>query len=152
MLAVATGFVQYPGPKENVIPELAFFPRAGLVAHSYKLSLSNAFGFDGFTDTFSAGYDLDGIRAAAFFSRRADSKQAQVLAERYYKFLIENGAADRSAIAKDVKGRAVEFYGDTEIVFTVGPFVAGVRGVKNEATAKQLATKLYEQLAKVKEK
>lgn len=149
MLAVANGFMQKVGPDDNLIPELQLFPRANLISQSYKLHLSNAFGFDGFTDTFSAGYRFGDATASAFISRRPDSEKARKLAGEYYKFLIENGATDKSTIAKGVNGKAAEFYGAIEVVFTVGPFVAGVHGAQNEASAKQLAAQLYEKLVRI---
>jgi hypothetical protein len=148
MLTIANGFMQKVGPDDNLIPELQLFPQANLIAQSYKLHLSNAFGFDGFTDTFSAGYRFGDATASAFISRRPDSEKARRLAGDYYKFLIENGATDKSAIATDVNGKAAEFYGVIEVVFTAGPFVAGVHGAENEASAKQLASQLYEKLSR----
>ena len=149
MFAVANGFMQKAGPDDNLIPELRLFPQANLVAQSYKLHLSNAFGFDGLTDTFTAGYKFGDATATAFLSRRPDSEKAGRLAGDYYKFLIENGATDKSTVAKDVNGKAAEFYGAIEVAFTVGPFVAGVHGAQNEASAKQLAAQLYEKLVRI---
>jgi hypothetical protein len=151
MLAIADDFTQKVKSGENVMSELQLFPRAGLITHSYKLNLSNAFGFDGFTDTFSAGYRFGDGMATVFLSRRPDSKQARKLAGEYYKFLIENGATDKSAIAKNVRGKAAEFYGAIEVVFAVGPFVAGVHGAENEDSARQLAVQLYKKLVEIKE-
>jgi len=151
MLTVANAFMQKVKPEDNIIPELQLFPQANLIAHSYKLNSSNAFGFDGFTDTFSAGYRFGDGTATAFISRRSDSKQARKLAGEYYKFLIENGATDKPAIARNINGKAVEFYGAIEVAFAVGPFVAGVHDAENEDSAKQLTVQLYEKLVRIKE-
>ncbi len=152
MLAVADSLMQEVKPDENVIHELQLFPEENLIAQSYKLYLSDAFGFDGLTDTFSAKYRFGDVTATAFLSRRSDSNQARKLAEEYYKFLLENGATDRSTIAQYVAGKAADFYGTIEVVFTIGPFVAGVHGAENEASAKQLAAQLYDKLVRIEKK
>lgn len=144
--------------KDVKIPELALFPEENLVLGSIRLYLANAFGFEGLTDTFAAQYSLDNevIRdpkrkkmrlgtLTAFFSRRSTSKDAQVTAESYCNFLIENGAVAKmtgNEALKNVQGKVLDFYGTTEIVFAIGPFVAGIHEAEDQRSAEKLAEML----------
>jgi len=140
--------------KDEQITELTFFPQEGLVAGSNRLYLASAFGFKDLTDIFTAGYKLRGETITAFIGRRLDANDAQKLAESYYRFLIENGGAAKpttNVSLKNWQGRVVDFYGTTEIVFTVGPFVAGIHEADNRQAAEELAAALGHKLSKVAE-
>jgi hypothetical protein len=122
------------------IPELAFFPKEDLVPDSFKLYLVNAFGLDKLTNIFTARYKVGNETITAFIGKRADSKEADATAESYRKFLIENGAVIKNTDNKTLVGKVMDSYGTTEIVFTVGPFVAGI----HEAESQQMAEILVE--------
>lgn len=131
------------------IAELSLFPRENLVPGSFKLYLESAFGFERLTDTFAARYNIDGQTITAFFTRRSDSQQAQQMAKSYYKFLLDNGGKAKQTAKKSIKGlqgKVVDFYGATEIVFAIGPFVAGVHEAENQQSAETLAEMLVKAL------
>jgi len=121
------------------IPELSLFPQENLVPGSAKLYLANAFGFEGLFDTFTAQYKIDGETIMAFLSKRAGITEAKTIAGDYRKFLIENGAIPKKAIDQSLEGKTFDFYGTTEIVFSVGPFVAGIHEAENQQTAEKAA-------------
>jgi hypothetical protein len=132
------------------IAELAFFPQENLVPDSFKLYVVNAFGFEKLTNTFTAKYRIDNETVTAFISKRADSKEAEAMAESYRNFLIENGAVIKNTDNKTLVGKVMDSYGTTEIVFTVGPFVAGVHETENQQAAEKIAEILINKLDSLK--
>jgi len=138
------------GGKVTEIPELALFPQENIVAGSAKLYLSDVFGFDGFRDTFVCQYKAGEEFVTAFLSKRPNSQEARNIADSYYKFLIENGGkakptSDERLAA--VEGKVLDFYGVTEIIFAIGPYIAGVHEAKNQQSAEKLAAQLIGKLS-----
>jgi hypothetical protein len=145
-------------PNAN-IAELAFFPKENLVADSFKLYLASAFGCEKLNNIFTARYKSGEETVTAFISKRADSKEAEAIAESYGNFLIENGAVPRPALGgagiknttnKNFVGKVMDFYGKTEIVFTVGPFVAGIHEAESQQSAEKIAEILINKLNTLK--
>ncbi len=128
------------------IAELSLFLDENAVLGSTKLYLADAFGFDGLTDIFVRQYKLDDETISAFLSKRPDSRNAEVIAGSYRKFLIENGAVTRKAINKALEGKVLDFYDTTEIVLSTGPFVVGIHEAENQRSAEELAVKLIDKL------
>ena len=131
---------------DSGITEFAMFPQENLVAGSIKLYLVNAFGFERLTNTFTAKYRFGNETVTAFMSKRADSRDAEAIAESYRNFLIENGAVIKSTTNKALVGKVMDSYGATEIVFTTGPFVAGIHEAENQQAAEKLAEILINRL------
>ncbi len=135
--------------KDAEIAELQLFPQGNIVAGSFKLHSASAFGFEGLTSTFTARYMFGGNSLTAFLSRRRDAQEAQLVAESYYKFLIKNGGVDKPPLNKNIEAKVVEFYGTTEIVFTTGPFLAGIHEAESQQPAEELAAKLINKLSEI---
>jgi len=135
--------------KDTEIAELLLFPQENIVSDSFKLHSASAFGFEGLTSTFTARYMFGGSSITAFLSRRQNAQEAQLVAESYYKFLIKNGGVDKPLISKDIEAKAIEFYGTTEIIFTTGPFLAGIHEAESQQTAEKLAEILIKRLKEV---
>ena len=132
------------------IPELALFPQENIVAGGAKLYLSNAFGFDGLSDTFVCQYRLGEEFITAFLSKCSSRQDAQKVAESYYNFLIENGAKDKLASEKNlaaIKSRVLDFYDTTEIIFVIGPYVAGIHEAKDQQLAEKISIQLINKLS-----
>jgi hypothetical protein len=135
--------------EEARIPELDLFPTDNLVSGSFKLSLKDTFGFADLTDTFTCRYELNGQSVTAFISARSDPKNAQKIAVSYSDFLIENDAKPKSTpneTIKKVAARVFDFYDTTEIVFFLGPFVAGVHEAEDQKAAEEVAAMLINRL------
>lgn len=132
--------------KDTEIAELQLFPQENIVPDSFKLHSAGAFGFEGLTDTFTARYMFGDNSLTAFLSRRRDAQEAQLVAESYYEFLIQNGGVDKPPLNKNIEAKVVEFYGTTEIVFTTGPFLAGIHEAASQQLAEELAAKLINKL------
>ena len=134
---------------DTEIAELALFPREDLVRESIKLYPANAFGFEGLTNTFSAQYKFGSDTITTFLSRRSGPQDAQTVAESYYNFLIDNGGAAKQPANKILRGKIVDFYDTTEIVFAIGSFVGGVHEAENQQAAEKLAEILINKLNEV---
>jgi len=134
---------------DTEIAELALFPQEDLVWESIKLYPANAFGFEGLTDTFSAQYKLGSDTITAFLSSRTDPQEAQLIAKSYYNFLIDNSGAAKQPDNKILRGKIVDFYDTTEIVFAIGSFVSGVHEAENQQAAEKLAEILINKLNEV---
>jgi len=131
---------------ETDIPELNLFPRGNLIAESVKLYLKSAFGFEGLADTFTAEYKIDNQTLTAFFSKCPDKKAARQIAEDYCNFLVSNGGTKKSAANKIPDCRIIDLSGSIEIVFTTGPFAAGIHEAENRQTAEKLAEIFFDKL------
>jgi hypothetical protein len=141
-----------PSNEDDKIIELGYFPAEGTVAGSWKLQLDNAFGFDGLTDTYSAQYKTGDKTVSIFFSRRKNADEAKAVAKNYYDFLITNGAKASSIDSESLKSAGasvLDFYGNTEIVFSAGVFVGGVHEADNKEAAEKAAEVLIDRLKKV---
>ena len=132
---------------DTAIPEIEHLPKDNLVPGSIKLYLASAFGFEGLTDIFAAGYELNGETITAFLSKRSGPKDAEAVAESYRSFLIENGATASKATNKILEGKVLDFYDTTEIVLSTGPFVVGIHEAENQQSAENLAVMLVNKLS-----
>jgi len=135
-----------PVDKYTEIPELTLFPQENLVTDSPKLYLASAFGFEKFTDIFTAQYKLGDETITAFFGKRPDSKDAQLAAKSYYNFLLENGGELKPAINKILEGKVIDFYDTTEIVSSAGPFVYGIHEAESQQSAEKIAITMLNKL------
>ena len=106
--------------------------------------------FEGFTDIFTAQYKLSDETITAFFSKRSDSRDAQLVAKSYYNFLLENGGELKPVTNKSLEGKVVDFYDTTEIVSAAGSFVVGIHEAENQQYAEKLATILINKLSQAK--
>ena len=140
-----------PFDTDSQIPELAIFPKENLVPGGIKLYLASTFGCEGLTNTFSARYMLEDNEVVAFLSKKANSSEAQAVAQTYYKFLIDNGGEDKNAKDQSLQAKALDFYGTTEIVFATGQFVGGIHEAENQQSAEQLAKTLLNKLKEIAE-
>ena len=134
------------------ITELELFGAEALIAGSEKLYLRGAFGSEELTDTFTAQYKIDGEAVTVFLSKRSNEQEAMNLADSYYKFLIDNGAKDKESGWPVDNGRVVDFYDLTEIVFSTGPYTAGVHQAENTQAAVKAAVMLNAQLESLDKK
>ena len=138
---------------DTEISELSLFPQENLVAGSPKLYLASAFGFEGFTDIFTAQYKFGDETITAFFSKKDTDAEATKAFESYHKFLIENGAEIKAATNEALNtfgAKVFDFYDTTEIVSATGPFVAGIHEAENQQSAEKLAAILINKLNEAK--
>ena len=149
VLTVAENIAKLPDEQEESLVELKFFPESGLVADSFKLHLTSAFGFEGLGNTFTAKYSLGKETVTAFVSQQQSLKEANQVAADYYQFMLDNGAVITSAVNDSLAGKVLDFYDATEIILASGPFVLGVHEAYDRLSAQKVAIMLKEKVMEV---
>ncbi len=129
------------------IDELELFPSEGLLADSVALLARNVFGIAELRDVFSARYDVNGQTVTAFLARRADAAAAAEDARAFHAFFIANGAEPVETDLAIASLRAATIFDTYEMVFTAGPFVAGVHECPDRPTAEQIIGRLHATLS-----
>lgn len=119
--------------------------------NSIKLITSDGFGFDRLDHVYTANYIVNGAYMTAFISERDSSEAAADLAEGYGGFLSAFGGNNI-----DIKGivtgskvnniHAVEIMDTIEIIFSVGPYFAGVREAEDPEKSKILVRAIQSKL------
>jgi len=154
MRAMARQFVAANPPGAMQIPELKLFPPENLEADSQGLQVADAFGFDGFTNVFTAKYSLpDGATNAdvlAFLEMTRTSATAMALRDVYRSFLLANGGKEIETGDAALLGKPINFMDSIEIVFTEDNIVAGVHAAPDAASAAKVARLLADGLRKGK--
>jgi len=130
---------ELPDQRQFSFPQQLITAGDNLIPGSIKFYTGNALGFDGFDNTFTAVYNIDGSNVTIFLSERPDEKNAEQLTEGYCKFLINTGAEEKSADISIDKAKLLDFYGTIELVFNNGPVVAGIHEAGDINTAVKLA-------------
>ncbi len=140
--------------KAEHIAELSLLPPEHIIPGSGKLYLAGAFGFDRLTDIIACRYRLGDETVTAFVGRRTNAQAAGETAKSYADFLVENGAEIKPVVDEKLKAagaRLLDFYGTAEIVFSAGPFLAGIHEAENRQVAEQLAVTLLDRLSEAAE-
>ena len=154
MRAMARQFVAANPPGATRIPELKLFPPENLEAGSQGLQMADAFGFDRFTNVFTAKYRLpDGatnVEVLAFLEMEKTSADAAALRDAYRSFLLANGGKETESQDAGSTGKPIEFMGNIEIVFSEDNAVAGVHAVPDAASAAKVARLLADGMRKGK--
>jgi hypothetical protein len=139
-----------PGSSE-VFDELLLFPEPYLNRASISLISTDAFGFEGLDNVFTASYEVNHIGAMLFLSRRESASEAAALASAYYAFLLENGGkAVESEAFNGQNARLVEILDAFELIVSKGPILAGVREAPDRMTAERLGRLLIDRLAETR--
>jgi hypothetical protein len=143
-----------PVEQDAQIAELSIFAAENIIPDSFKLYISDTFGFAGLTNTFAGRYEIDGQIVTAFFSRRDNAQEARHIAQSYYSFLLESGCTDKATnnqTLKNLGAEVIDSYGTTEIIFVTARFVAGVHEADNQQAAEKLAEALALKLSDIAE-
>jgi len=143
---MAETFIHNTPVETTVINETELFPKQKLVENSIALISSNAFGYDGFNQIYTAEYEVDDHRLMAYLSHRKTPVEAKELVSAYTKFLLAYGGKNIE-IQMPIKGaRLIEILDAYEIVFPHGSYLAGIREATTIDEAKTLATRLYHRI------
>jgi hypothetical protein len=127
-----------------------FFPENGLDAESVRRIPADAFGFEKLDNVYTALYRVDGIGLTAFVSRRTDAEAARDLTAAYRAFLLEFDAEIlETGLPATEHIVACSVMGWTEVLFSQGPYFAGVHQATDEKKALDLAIYLNEYLKKL---
>jgi hypothetical protein len=128
--------------------ERDLFPSTGLEQNSIVLIPDNAFGYEGFDRVYIAGYKINGADLTAFISRRKTPQQAEKLASAYQRFLLAFGGEKQASNPLIANASVVMILDTYEIIFSQGPYIAGVREAADTAQAIGLAVTLKKNLEK----
>ena len=146
MELLASAFVDQVKVAQESITEDQLFPAEGLVADSIARIPANAFGHERLDKLFAAQYEIEGFEITAYFSRRDSDAEAVELAGAYGAFLTRFGGENQS-VEMPIENAAVINILDTyEIIFSIGPYLAGVREAEDLKQATTLAVRLHQHL------
>jgi hypothetical protein len=152
MLALARQFVAAHPPGPAVIPELKLFPPENLEADNDGLQMVDAFGFDGFTNVFTAKYQLPAaatnVEVLAYLKVTQTAADATALRDAFRSFLLSNGGKEMADADAVNLGKPINFMDSVEIVFAESNIVAGVHAAPDAASAAKIARQLSDRLRK----
>jgi len=146
MVLLAENFIADTPVKTVTLQERDLFPLQGLVADSISLISADAFGFDRLNQIYTAEYEIQEKLLMAFLSGRQDNREAQELVSAYHQFLENFGGQNMDVNLPIKDARLLEIMDTYEVIFSCGPFIAGVREAENKEQAANLALQLYEKL------
>ena len=146
MIAFAEAFIADHPIQSQTIGENELFPEQGLVQTSISLVSADAFGYDRFDQIFTATYKLQGGEVMAYYSRRKTPGEAEELASSYRDFLIAFGGKKVESDLGIKTAKVIEILDTYEIVFSHGPYLAGVREAADKRPAQELATNLFNRI------
>ncbi len=130
----------------------ALFPAEGQTPGSLRLAASDAMGMEGFSNVYTAEYDLPAGPATVFLAERDTAEAAAAEARAFAGFLSQNGyaATQPPAGAKLPAGAVVlGADGSFEILWTAGRLLAGVHDAVNLEAAVELTARLAASLKDV---
>jgi hypothetical protein len=128
------------------VTEENLFPKPDLVDNSISLISSDAFGFNRLDQVFTAVYKLGDTEVMAFLSHRKTDREAAELAQAYQEFLIAFGGRHIEIDLSIDGAKMVDILDTYEVIFSQGPYLAGVREAQDRNHAQELAIRLYNKL------
>jgi len=146
VLTVAKNIAGLSHPPQDSPSELKLFPDKGLIADSFKLHLTDAFGFEGLDNIFTAKYKFGEATVTAFISQRQSREEANEVAGNYYQFMLDNGASVRTADNNCLEDKVLNFYDSTEIILVSGNFILGVHEAYDRLSAEKVAIMLKDKV------
>ena len=146
MHKMARDYVEKNASKRTTVAGLSWFPAEGLDGKSVTMVSSNAFGFEGLNDVYTAEYTIKGKKVTAFISRRETPKAAAELASAFDAFYMEYGGRELAKGIPSANGTAIEIMDSIDIIFSRGVYLAGVHEAQDMDIASELAKRLYEKI------
>jgi hypothetical protein len=149
MIAFAETFIADHPIQAQSIGEKELFPRKGLIETSISLISADAFGYERFDQIFTAAYKLQDSELMAYYSRRKTPRDAEELASSYRNFLLAFGGKTAGSDLAIKSAKMIHILDTYEIVFSHGPYLAGVREAADQASAQELAIQLFNRIKEV---
>jgi hypothetical protein len=146
MESLAATFIGNTRTESITITEQNLFPEQNLIADSIALIASDAFGFDRLKEIYTAEYVVNDEPLMAYLSRRKTPEEARELAAAYGEFLTRFGGYKMEVPFPVKNSQAIEILDTYEIVFSFGPYLAGVREATNRDQAIELAIQLLDKI------
>ena len=146
MITFAQDFIAKHPVENQTIGEKELFPTEGLIPNSISLVSADAFGYDRFDQIFTATYKIEGHELMAYYSRRQTPREAEELASSYRNFLAEFGGKPAESDLNIKSAEMINILDTYEIVFSHGPYLAGVREAADKQPARELALQLFRRI------
>ena len=146
MMSFAEAFIVKHPVQAQTIGEKELFPAEGLIQNSISLVSADAFGYEGFDQIFTAAYIHQDNELMAFYSRRKTPREAEELASSYREFLTAFGGQSVDFDPGIETARMIYILDTYEVVFSHGPYLAGVREAADKSSAQELALQLFNQI------
>ena len=146
MIAFTEAFIANHPIQSQAIGEKELFPEEGLIQISISLVSTDAFGYERFDQIFTATYKLQGGELMAYYSRRKTPGEAEELASSYRDFLIAFGGKKIESDLGIKTAKMIHILDTYEIVFSHGPYLAGVREAADQKPAQELAMNLFNRI------
>jgi Family of unknown function (DUF6599) len=143
---MAETFIHNTPAEKVTLNETALFPKQDRVKNSIVLIAANAFGYEGFDKIYTAEYELNDQRLTAYLSHRKTNEKAQKMASAYTQFLLTYGGQKIEEPLPIKDARMIKILDTYEIVFSHGPYLAGIREAATVHQAKTLADRLYRRI------
>jgi hypothetical protein len=144
-------------PSEEKSGSEQLFPVKDQVSDSLALIAKDAFGFNRLDQVYTTQYQTSETDTTLFISARSSIKEAADLATAYSDFLVEFGGVKvhpplASVAPEDRTDKPfliIDILDSIEIVFSVGPYLAGVHMGEGMDTAIEHANRLYRHLSEL---
>ncbi len=149
MIAFAEMFIANHPIQAQAIGEKDLFPEKGLIQTSISLVSADAFGYERFDQIFTATYKLQNSEFMAYYSRRKTPREAEELASSYRDFLIAFGGKTAESDLGIKTAKMIHILDTYEIVFSHGPYLAGVREAVDQQPAQELAMQLFNRIKEI---
>lgn len=146
MLSFSRDFIKNRTAQEKTIAATSLFPSENLDPNSIVLLSSNVFGFDQLNRVFAADYKTEKGKIKAFLSRRKNQNEAKELAISYSGFLISLGGKPIRSELKPDNIEIIEIMDTYELIFSNGPFLAGIHSAEDLNGAKKIVSALNKKL------
>jgi len=146
VILMAETFIHNTPAEAVSVDETALFPKKEQVKNSIVLIASNAFGYDGFDKIYTAEYEMNHQRLTAYLSHRKTLEEAKKMASAYTQFLLTYGGQKIEEPLPIRDARMIKILDTYEIVFSYGPYLAGVREAATVSLAKMLVDQLYQRI------
>ena len=146
MQAIAASLTQAAPQPGNALIGMDWFPPDGRDPNSLTIISANAFGFEKLNQVTTVTYSLNDAEVTAFVSQRPTQAAAQHLADEFKAFLLAYGGRLLEAEPGLPAAYSIEIMDTYDIIFTVGPYLAGVHEAWDRATAVELAQRLQKSL------
>jgi hypothetical protein len=147
MEMLAVNFIRNTPTETITLADQDLFPKQDLIADSIALIAADAFGYEQLNQVYTAEYRLNDKPIMAYLSRRQTPNQAQELAASYGKFLVNFGGQNLAQQLPTKNAQMIEILDTYEVIFSYGPFLAGVREAESRQQAEDLAIRLYYQIS-----
>lgn len=146
MHTVAEEYVERNVLEEATIAGLSWFPEEDLNTKSVAMVSSNAFGFERLNQVYTAEYRINDTTVTAYMSERASPEEAAELASAFSRYFLQFGGQELETGFPSPNGKTIEIMDSFNMIFSNGPYLAGVHEAVDIEIARDLASRLHKKI------